>query len=334
MTASLRWSGALAVAVVTALSPSPATHAQQTSPQTLVYDGLEAIRLTPAFYVIAGAGANIGVQLGVDGAVVVDSGTASKAPSVVALIKMLTPRPIRFVINTTDDADHVGGNEVLSKAGQSVVSPANAFNALFSTGQAQIIAHERVLARMGAPTGSTAAFPADGWPTNTYADRQKVVWINDEGVQVIHKKAAHTDGDSIVHFRRNDVVMLGDIVDMTRFPVVDVARGGSIQGELDALNDLVELVLPVVPMGWREGGTQIVPGHGWPGHQADVVEYRDMVTIVRDRVADGVKKGLTLDRIKASNPTQGFRTRYGRADALAPDRFVESIHASLTAGGK
>jgi glyoxylase-like metal-dependent hydrolase (beta-lactamase superfamily II) len=292
---------------------------------------LELMQVAESFFVIAGAGSNIGVQVGEDGVVLVDSGRAGAEERVLALVRSLTSRPIRFIINTSADADHVAGNEALSKAGASVVSPANAFNAIFSTGQAQIISHEAVLARMGAPTGATPAFPSGAWPTSTYADRQKVMWINDEGIQVMHRPAAHSDGDSIVHFRRNDVIMVGDLIDMTRFPRIEVDRGGSIGGLLAALNDLIERAIPVVPLEWRDGGTKVVPGHGWPGEQADVVEYRDMVTIVRDRVADQLRKGRSLQEIQATNPTAGYTTRYSRQDDGAAAReFVESIHRSLT----
>jgi glyoxylase-like metal-dependent hydrolase (beta-lactamase superfamily II) len=144
---------------------------------------------------------------------------------------------------------------------------------------------------------------------------------------VLHQPAAHSDGDSIVFFRRSDVVATGDVFDTTRFPVIDLARGGSIQGEIDALNRLIDLTIPSIPMPYKEGGTRVIPGHGRLCEQAELVEYRDMVTIIRDSVRRFAGKGMTLDQIKMANPTQGYRTRYG-ADAgpWTTDMFVEAIY--------
>ena len=134
----------------------------------------------------------------------------------------------------------------------------------------------------------------------------------------------------MVFFRRSDVVVAGDILDTTRFPVIDVAKGGTINGEIAALNRLVELAIPSVPIVSREAGTLVVPGHGRVCDQFDVVEYRDMVTIVRDRVRDLIKAGMTLDQIKAASPARGYTRRYG-ADSgpWTTNNFVEAVYQSL-----
>jgi cyclase len=157
------------------------------------------------------------------------------------------------------------------------------------------------------------------------------MYLNDEGIEVLHQPAAHTDGDSIVFFRRSDVVVAGDILDTTRFPLIDVARGGSIQGEIDALNRLVELAIPSVPLVSREAGTLVIPGHGRVCDQLDVVEYRDMVTIIRDRIRDLIREEKTLEQIQATAPTRGYTRRYGSdSGPWTTKMFVEAVYRSLT----
>jgi glyoxylase-like metal-dependent hydrolase (beta-lactamase superfamily II) len=157
------------------------------------------------------------------------------------------------------------------------------------------------------------------------------MYVNNEGIQVIHQPAAHSDGDSIVFFRRVDVIATGDILDLRRFPVMDAEAGGTIQGELDALNRLLELAIPAMPFIYKEGRTFIVPGHGRIADHAEVVEYRDMVTVIRDRIKSMVDKGMTLEQVKAANPTQGYRARYGSdSGPWTTDMFVEAVFRGLT----
>jgi cyclase len=158
------------------------------------------------------------------------------------------------------------------------------------------------------------------------------MYVNGDGVQVIHFPAAHSDGDSVVFFRRADVVVTGDILDLRRFPVLDASAGGTVQGELEALNALLELAIPAMPFIYQEGRTYIVPGHGRIADHAELVEYRDMVTTIRDRIQSMIQKGLTLDQIRAANPTQGYRARYGaESGPWTTDMFVEAVYRSLTA---
>jgi len=281
-------------------------------------DDLEVIPVQPNFYMIAGAGGNIAVQIGPDGVLLVDTGAARMTDRVLAEIRKLTTHPIRFIINTSADADHVGGNEKLAKGTEGAV----------------VIGTENVLTRMSAPTGKQAAYPLAAWPTETFFQKQKPMYFNREGIQII-SHAAHSDGDSIVFFRRSDVIVAGEIYDTTRFPVIDVEKGGSIQREIDALNQIVELAIPSIPMMWQEGGTYVIPGHGWLADQADVVEYRDMVTIIRDVIADMIGKGMTLEQVQAANPTKGYRKQYGSdSGPWTTNMFVEAIYQSLTAKKK
>lgn len=298
---------------------------------------LETIELRPNFFVIAGAGGNVGVQVGNDGVVVVDAGNAASGDAVVAAIRKITLKPIRYVINTGPDADHVGGNEKVAQAGQTIfqsnglggVNPLLA--GLTNGGAASVLAAEAVLNRMSAPTGQVAPYPAAAWPTETFHDRRKYMYLNGEGIEVLHQPAAHSDGDVVVFFRRSDVVMAGDVIDTRRFPVIDVEKGGSVQGEIDALTRLVEIAIPSVPIvASPEPGTYVVPGHGRIYEQIDVVDYRDMVTVIRDRIKDLMGKGMTLDRIKAAKPAAGYAARYG-ADTgpWTTNLFVEAVYKSL-----
>jgi glyoxylase-like metal-dependent hydrolase (beta-lactamase superfamily II) len=189
---------------------------------------------------------------------------------------------------------------------------------------------EQVLTRMSAPTGQAAPFPVSGWPTETFPTGQKNMFLNGEGIEIIHQPTAHSDGDAVVFFRRSDVIAVGDIVDTTRFPVIDVSRGGSIQGEIDALNRLVNLAIPSVPIITREEGTLVVPAHGHVCDQFDVVAYRDMVTIIRDRVREMKASGKTIDQIKAAAPAKGYAGRYGSGSgAGSTNSFIDAIYRTL-----
>ena len=300
-------------------------------------EALEISHIRPNFYVIVGDGSNIAVQLGTDGIVIVDTGSGEKAKQVVAEIRKLSARPIRYVINTSADPDHVGGNDELSAAGQSVI-PTGGLNEIGAAGgRAPILAEENVQSRMAAPEGEKSAFPIGAWPTVTYSsaleEMQKDLYINGEAIITSYQPAAHTDGDSIVFFRRSDVLVTGDVFDQTRFPVIDREKGGSVQGVIDSLNRIIGITVPPIPFIWQEGGTVVVPGHGLISHEADVVDYRDMVTIVRDRIQAWIKKGMTLDQVRKADPVKGFRGRYGSdKGAWTTDKFIEAVYRDL--GGK
>lgn len=315
---------AIPLAGVLVLVPSLAA---QQAPVT----NLEVLQLRPNFYMIAGAGGNIGFQVGVDGVVVVDSGSASSANAVLAAIKKITTQPIRYVINTSADPEHVGGNVVVAKAGQTLFTGNGGAGLAtdFLGGGASILSTAQVLTRMSGP-GQPSPFPIDAWPTETFNQPRKYMYLNGEGIEIFRQPAAHTDGDAMVFFRRSDIVMAGDVFDTRRFPVMDVAKGGSIAGEIAALQKLVDTAIPSVPIVSREEGTLIVPGHGRICDQLDVVDYRDMVTIIRDRIRDLMKQGLTLEQIKAASPARGYIRRYGSdTGPWTTNDFVEAIYRSM-----
>jgi cyclase len=299
---------------------------------------LDVVQLRQNFYVIAGAGANIAVQIGPAGAILVDTGSRQMSDQVLAAVKRLTDGSIRYIIDTSADADRTGGNEKVSRAGKTILGntgSAGVSEEVYTNGgAASVLAHENVLTRMSAPIGQRPAVPTASWPTKTYTGRGYAMYLNGDGIQITHMPAAHSDGDSVVFFHRADVIVTGDILDTTRFPVIDVTRGGSIQGEIDALNRIVEMTVPPFPLAFQEDRTYLVPGHGYVCDFNDLVEYRSVVMIMRDRIQDLASKGMTLAQVKAADPAKGFKKRYG-ADTgpWTTDMFVEAVFESLTAGG-
>lgn len=330
----LRWTIFALIGIVGSVQFAPA--------QQLEIPDVEVLQVRPNFYLIAGAGGNIGVQLGDSGVVLVDTGAAQMTNRVLAEIKKLTDKPIRFIVNTSADADHVGGNEKLAQAGQSLIPGVGGGRAqdsgritIDNEGAAAILAQENVLMRMSAPTGQKSPYPTAAQPSATFIEDEHNIFLNGEAIQTIYQPAAHTDGDSIVFFRRSDVILAGDILDTTRFPVIDIEKGGSIQGELDALNRLLKMAVSETPLVWQEGGTIVIPGHGRLCDQADLLEIRDMMTIVRDVIQDLIKKGMTLAQIKAADPAKEYRARYGSDSGLwTTDMFVEAVYKSLMRGKK
>ncbi len=295
-------------------------------------NGLDVVKVRKNFYMIAGAGGNIGVQLGSDGVVLVNAGTAAASERVLAALKTLTDGRIRYIIDADGGPDFVGGNEKLSKAGFTIFTNtlgSNAFvQSMTNGGGASILSHDSVLRRMSVTT--RPPYPGDAWPNEAFFTPRKAIRMNDEGIEILYQPAAHSDADSFVLFRGSDVVVTGDVMDTTRFPVIDLAHGGSIEGEIAALNKLIDLTIAPTPFIYKDVGTYVIPGHGRLSEQMEVVDYRDMVVLVRDVVADLMKQGKTLDEIKAAHPALPYETRYGTQPG-ATDAFIEAIYTSLRA---
>jgi cyclase len=290
--------------------------------------GLHTLKVQGNVYMLVGAGGNIALQIGDDGVLLVDSGTTANADKIVAAIRELTAKPIRYIINTSADPDHVGGNDTIGKLGSTIAGGNVGAGAGVGAG---IIAHENVLNRMSAPTGKAAPYPTTAWPTDTYVSKQKELYFNGESVVTIYKPG-HTDGDSIVYFRKSDVIVAGELFNTLTYPVLDLSRGGSIKGVLAGLNDMLDLA---IPKAMQEGGTYIIPGRGRLTDEADLLEYRDMVTIIRDRIQDGVKRGQTLDQIKAGKPTLDYDARWGATSGpWTTDVFIEAVYKDLKAAAQ
>jgi len=299
--------------------------------------GLDVVRVRKNFYMIAGAGGNIGVQIGSDGVVLVNSGAAAASDQVLAALKKLTDLPIRYIINVDAGAEFVGGNEKLSRAGYTIFTNAlgNAavVQAMTNGGGASILSHDSVLRSMSSNT--RAAYPSGALPAEAFFTPRKALRMNDEGIEVLYQPAAHSNADSFVLFRASDVVVTGDVLDMTRFPVIDLANGGTIQGEIDALNRLIDLTIAPTPFIYKDVGTYVVPGHGRLSEQMEVVDYRDMVVLVRDVIAVLIKQRKRRDQIKAVRPALPDETRYGsQTGPWTTNAFVEAVYKSLNAARK
>lgn len=298
--------------------------AQGRDSQNVTRPELELLPVQGNISMIAGAGGNITVQVGTDGVLLVDTGVAAMSGKVLEAIRTVSKRPITYIINTDGSSDHVGGNESFVKFGRPIPISRAAQASVF------IVAFSTILDRMSAPDAKLSmAEPA--WPNDTYSVPQKNLYFNGEAIQVFHQPAT-TDGNSIVFFRRSDVVSTGDIFSPTRYPVIDLANGGSLQGVLDGLNRLKQMVIPADHV---EGGTMIVPGHGRLCDMADLATYQQMVTIVRDRLQDMLKRGMTVDQVKAARPTRDYDPVYGdpisggTAGNWTTDMFVEAAYKSL-----
>ena len=307
-------------------------------------------------FMIPGAGvngANVAVQVGRDGVAMVDTGSVENADKLLATAKFLAnyensiPQPlgyasetrsminfnsvppaagIRWIINTTIGPEHIGGNEKISEGGVTI-SGGNV--GAYAPPGAAIFAREELLARLSNSKPGEKPTPSGMLPTDTFNLQQMKLsnFVNGEGVVLYHAPHATTDGDLIVNFRGSDVIVTGDLFRQDTYPVIDVDKGGTIQGVLDALNHILDLSVPEFR---EEGGTMIIPGHGRLSDSADVGYYRDMCTVIRDRIQDMVNRGMALQQVKASKPTMDYDMRFGATTgSWTTDMFVEAVFKTL-----
>jgi glyoxylase-like metal-dependent hydrolase (beta-lactamase superfamily II) len=281
---------------------------------------LELLPVQGNIHMLAGAGSNITVQVGRDGVFLVDSGTAAMSDRVLKAIGTLSKGQVTYIVNTTDRSDHVGGNEAFARTGRPLAINRAAQASVF------IVAFSTILDRMS-DRNATPPVPDRAWPNDTYSVPQKNLYFNGEAIQIFHQPAT-TDGDSIVMFRRSDVISTGDLFDPTQYPIIDVKDGGSLQGVLEGLNRLRQMVIPADHV---EGGTMIVPGHGRLCDMADLALYHQMVTIVRDRLQDMITRGMSLEQVKAARPTRDYDPIYGGTTGTwTTDMFIEAAYRSLS----
>jgi cyclase len=279
-------------------------------PAKLPAGEVRAMHVQGNVHMIVGAGANVAVQVGDDGVVVVDSGSAAQSGKVLAAIKQLAgDKEIRWIINTTSQPDHTGGNEAFAKAGRTV-----------NGNLAAVVAHENVNANM-----IKAKVPDASRPYNTYFEEFRDFPFNGEPVILYHDEATTTDGGSIVFFRRSDVIAAGDVFSLTSYPEINAANGGTVTGTIAALNRILDLAVPSKSL--QQGGTYIIPGHGRLADEADVVHYRDMLVIISDRIRDMANKGMTLAQVRAARPTLDYDGRFGSdTGPWTTAMFIETIY--------
>lgn len=275
-------------------------------------------------YMLVGPIGNSTIQIGDDGVLIVDTQFAALSDKILAAIATLTDKPVRYIINTHGHEDHTNGNGPLALAGNTI-SGGNVNGDIRDAGMgATIISHENALFQMLA---QNPAPPSEALPFDTFFQDQKDLYFNGEGVVMHYAPAAHTNGDMFVHFRSSDVISAGDLFVTTTYPFIDEANGGNIQGILDGLNHIIKIAIPADK---QEGGTLIIPGHGRLCDEADLVEFRDMLTIIRDRIKALVDAGMSLQQVRAANPTSDYDGRYGATEGFwTTTQFVEAVYNGL-----
>ena len=285
---------------------------------------VHVLQIRDNVYMLVGDGGNIVVQVGDEGPFVVDTGTGRLADKTIAAIRRLSPRPVQFIANTGPHADRTGGNLRLRNSGADPSVKGTFFSMQFPGAGvgATIMGHQNTSNRM-----SAGKAPSDALPTDTYLEERRRTFQNGDAIEMFWVPNAITDGDSLVHFRRADVIVAGNVFTTTRFPRIDVANGGTVDGEIKALNDILART---VYEHQGQGGTLVVPGHGYLSDEHEVVEYRDMVVIIRDRIRALVRGGATLDQVKAARPTADYDTRYGAVTGpWTTDMFVEAVYKTV-----
>jgi cyclase len=298
-----RFGGSAALAIVAAFAAVP-VFAQGT---------VGSYHVQGNVHLLYGAGANVAVQVGSDGILVVDTGATASREAVLAAIREISDAPIRWIVNTSANREHTGGNETVSQAGMTV-----------NGNPAAIVSHENVLARMTAENR-----PVTEMPLNTFFESGRDFYFNGEAVFLHHVPSAHSDGDIFVYFRGSDVLVAGELFVTTRYPIIDLPAGGGIDGLLNGANAMLDIAVPAY---LQEGGTYIIPGHGRVGDEADLVSYRDMLVIVRARIADLIGEGRTLAQVREAQPALDYDTRYDDGEWSSAD-FVEAIYTDLKARG-
>lgn len=289
---------------------------------------INVLHVRDDIYMLVGAGGNITLQVGDNGVLLVDTQFAQLSAKIVAKIAEITDKPIRYIIDTHYHGDHIGGNANLRVAGDTVIG-GNMPGAVpyAEGGGAQVVAHENVLLRLSSATGEQAVDTAL-WPTNTFFNDEKRMYYNGEGIRIIHEPNAHTDGDVFVYFRRSDVISAGDVFSTQGWPIIDLSAGGSYEGIRTALNNLVDLMIPIYG---QDGGTLVIPGHGRLSGIGDVLDYREMVIVIGDRLRHMIEMGMTLEQVKAAQPALDYEPVYGTSASFwTTDQFIEAAYMSLS----
>jgi len=283
---------------------------------------IQTLKVRDNIYMLVGAGGNITVQTGEDGILIIDTQYAELSDKNLAAIRALTDKPLRYIINTHHHGDHVGGNAELKAAGFTP-SGGNVGASLSNAGEgATIFAHENVLLNMAGDENMSTEM----WPTMTYFAEKKDLYFNGEGVRIIHQPNAHTNGDSIIFFRKSDVITTGDAYITSFYPFIDMSSGGSLQGFIDAANSIIDLIIPEYG---QDGGTLVIPGHGRLSDIGDVINWREMLTIIRDRILDMKQRGMSLEEVLAARPTRDYDPRWAGQGIFSTENFVTAAYMTL-----
>jgi len=283
---------------------------------------VEVLKVRDNIFMLVGSGGNITVQVGDEGVLIIDTQYAQLSDKILAKIGELSDKPLRYIINTHHHDDHVGGNAILKAAGFTP-SGGNVGGDLGDAGEgARILAHENVLLHMA----GDEAVATDMWPTMTYFTEKKDIYFNGEGVRILHQPNAHTDGDSIIFFRKSDVITTGDAYITSFYPYIDMPSGGTLQGFIDAANAIIDLIIPVYG---QDGGTLVIPGHGRLSDIGDVLNWREMLTIIRDRIYDMKDRGMSLEEVLAAKPTRDYDPRWAGEGIFSTENFVTAAYTTL-----
>lgn len=282
---------------------------------------LELLHVQGNVYLVAGGGGNTALLVGEQGVLVVDTKLEQASDELIALIQENFDVPIRWVVNTHMHPDHIGGNAKLAAVGSPIGASPSAGSS--TSDPAPIYSHINVPITMVMSDDSDP----DSLPDNTYTSGSMEFYANGESVQLIHQPVAHTNGDSLVLFRQSNVLVAGDIFTLGRYPFIDVAHGGSVRGLIDALNSMLEIIIPNIN---QQGGTYVIPGHGRITDEYEVVNYRDMLTIIYERIQDAITRGLSLEEVKAERLSRDYDPVYGSDSGFwTTDQFIETIYTEL-----
>jgi glyoxylase-like metal-dependent hydrolase (beta-lactamase superfamily II) len=299
-----------------------AAAARQTSGlEVLPVQGFDRTRV----YMIAGGGANVIVQVGDDGVLMVDTGNAESADKVFATVRQITDKPIRWIINTHAHLENVGGNEgVIKLAGGQRTSQGGGGGGVENANGPLVVAHQEAVNMM---MDAKPEYPDDAVPKDTFLTDNKQIYFNGEGIEVWEMPHAHSAGDLMVFFRKSDVIAVGDLVSTNTYPMFDVEAGGTLQGLLNAMNRIVPMMIPRFN---QMDGTRVLPSHGRISDQSDVAEFRDTATIIRDRILYMIDKGMSLEQVKAAKPTLDYDPVYGASNGpWSTDKFIEAVYTEL-----
>ena len=261
-------------------------------------------KLSPTTFVLFGAGGNVGVSVGEDALFIIDDQYAPLSPKILAALKQLSDKPIKFVLNTHWHGDHTGGNENMGKGGALIVAHDNVRKRMSTE---QFIA----LFKSKVPPSPKVALPVVTFSTDV------TFHINGDEVYGFHVPKAHTDGDTVVHFKKSNVIHMGDVFFNGWYPFIDVSSGGSPEGVIAASDRVLAM---------SDDNTKIIPGHGPVAGKGDLKAYRDMLASVSGRVKALMKEGKKLDEIKAAKPSAEFDEKWGKAFIKA-DAFIEMLFA-------